>query len=147
MTETRTVEIPADVKGNSTHTIRVQWGGTRDARPDEVESGKRFLDLFGYTLYEWDDIDQTGTRVTLHRFVNREGQTVDLFATYHFTRVKCTDCEHHWATSYLQVTDRDGNVHPAAPFCDYHGEAVKKTSERLRGQSIAESERLHIGQH
>ncbi len=142
-----TVEIPADVRDNSTHSIRIQWRSNRDARPDEIESGRRYLKTFGYTLYEWEDADKDGTRVTLHRFVNREGHTVDLFATYYYTRVACTDCDSSYASVYLQVTDSHGITHPAAPFCGTHADVVRAITRRQLGYSLTESEPLRIGQH
>lgn len=141
------VEIPADVKDNSTHTVRVQWRNVRDAHSGEVESAIVHLDTFGYTMHQWDDEDRDGARVTLTRFVNRTGQTVDLYATYYFTRVACTDCEYSYASSYIAVTDADGVTHPAAPFCGTHGDVVKRITDRQPGYSWTESEYLIVGQH
>ncbi len=139
---TETIEIPADVKDNSTHSIRIQWRSTRDAQPDEIESGRRYLDVLGYTLYEWDDIDRTGTRVTLHRFVNCEGQTVDLFATYYFTRVACRYDDAHYAERFVDEGDGNGPI----PMCGYHLYVSRRSARRDR-RTIAESELLRIGQH
>jgi len=147
MTTTTPVEIPADVKDNSTHSIRIQWRGTRDAQPDEIESGRRYLATFGYTLYEWDDTDAAGTRVTLHRFVNREGQTVDLFATYYFTRVPCILHDADYADFYASVTDGEtGETTTVAPYCDECMIQMRRSS-RDNGDTVNESERLVIGQH
>ncbi len=147
MSDLDIVEIPADVKDNSPHSIRIQWRSVRDAWPDEIDSGKRSLSTFGYTLYEWDDVDADGIRVTMHRFVSQTGDTVDLFATYYYTRVKCTDCEYSYATRYIAVTDSDGITHRAAPFCDEHGRVVKRITNQQAGFSWHESEPLLIGQH
>jgi hypothetical protein len=138
-----TVEIPADVKDNSPHTVRVQWRNVRDAKPDEVESGRRYLNTFGYTLYEWDDVDRDGTRVTLHRFVNREGRTVDLYATYYFTRVACHTGD--WCYSYashyiLLLKDGEPTTDGPLPYCEDH--------QRFHPSlTVRRSERLVIGQH
>jgi hypothetical protein len=146
MTDTVAVEIPADVKDNNTTSIRVQWRSTRPVERDEIETGRKYRALFGYGLYEWDDVDRDGKRVTLHRFVNKDGQTVDLYATYYFTRVACTDCVYSYATSYIAVTDADGVTHPATPLCDWHGSAVRRMAERS-GYTWSQSEPLEIGQH
>lgn len=144
--QTPTVEIPADVLHNSPHSIRIQWCGTRDAQPDEITSAKRHLKTFGYTLYEWDDVDQDGTRVTLHRFVDRGGHTVDLFATYYYTRVKCADCEYHWAQYYVSVDVPHGDG-SAFPQCGEHAADVRRYQRRNPDAQVAFSEPLNPGQH
>lgn len=147
-----TVEIPTDVKDNNTHSIRIQWRGTRDAKPDEIESGRRYLATFGYALYEWEDVDKNGTRVTLHRFVNREGHTVDLFATYYFTRVACGRGEWcaSYATNYAVITE-DGQASDPEPLCDTHlGMEYRRAARAEREEikiDITVSEPLRIGQH
>lgn len=145
-TTTAAVEIPADVRDNNTHTIRIQWRNNRDAYPDEIESARRYLDTFGYTLYEWDDTDGDDRRVTLHRFVNRHGHTVDLFATYYFTRVACCTHDAHYAERYASVTDQGGVTTIAQPYC---GECMYqlRRSARASGMTVNESEPLLIGQH
>lgn len=141
-----TVEIPTDVKDNNTHSIRIQWRGTRDAKPDEIESGRRYLATFGYALYEWEDVDKNGTRVTLHRFVNREGHTVDLFATYYFTRVAClSDCA-GYAERYASITDQDGVTTIASPYCGECLYQLRRSASRS-GMTLNLSEPLIIGQH
>jgi hypothetical protein len=147
MTDTLTVEIPADVKDNSRTAVRVQWRSVRPVKLVEIEQDKGYAHLYGYTVHEWDDEDRDGNRVTLTRFINRSGITVNLYATYYFTRVACTDCEHSYATRYIAVTDADGDTHPAAPFCDEHGHVVKRITDRQPGWSWAESAELSIGQH
>lgn len=145
-TGTPIVEIPADVKDNSTHSIRIQWRSTRDASPHEVGSGRRHLATFGYTLYEWDDTDRDGTRVTLHRFVNREGHTVDLFATYYFTRTACAECEYSYASVYQVIQTEDG-MSDAVPRCDEHADRFRRAIAGEPGVILHESERLRIGEH
>lgn len=140
------VEIPADVKDNSMHTVRVQWRGVRDARPDEVESGRRYLDTFGYTLYEWDDVDRDGTRVTLHRFVNRDGQTVDLYATYYYTRVKCDRCDHSYASRFVKQVGEGWEAGPY-PLCDNDLYMARRVNSREPSVTLLVSEPLIIGQH
>lgn len=150
-TQAPTVKIPADIKDNSTYVVRIQWRGTRAAQPDEIESGRWYLATFGYTLYEWDDVDRTGARVTLHRFVNHEGQTVDLFATYYCTRVKCADCELYWSSVFQVVRSiGPGGTHEdsvAVPRCDYHADVMRRNCAGLASIRLLESEPLTIGQH
>lgn len=150
-TQAPVVKIPADIKDNSTHIVRIQWRSTRAAHPDEIESGRRCLATFDYTLYEWDDVDRTGARVTLHRFVNREGFTVDLFATYYCTRVKCADCEWSWSSVFQVVRSiGPGSTHEdsvAVPRCDYHADVMRRNCVGLASVQLLESEPLAIGQH
>lgn len=140
------IEIPSDIKDNNTHTVRIQWRSVRDARPDEIETGKRYLNTFGYTLHEWDDVDKHGTRVTLTRFMNREGRTVDLYATYYFTRVACATHDAHYAVHFASVTDEDGCTTIAAPYCDWCVTSLRR-SARDTGMTLNLSETMRIGQH
>lgn len=152
MGDTMTVEIPADVKDNSQHHIRIQWRNVRDATEDEILSGKHYLTSFGYTLHQWDDEDKNGTRVTLHRFVNREGQTVDLYATYYYTRVACNRCDTSYASAYV-VIELDGVPERSKPepLCGNHHsiEQVRVNRARREGVNVLlyRSEWLNIGQH
>lgn len=151
-----TVEIPADVKDNSEtvtdyafmrHRALPDWPyHTVATRDREIMRVTVFpgLDL---THYSWLDVNPNDQRCRFDMIVNRHGQVVNLFHTEYWTRVKCTDCKYHYAASFLQVTDWDGNTHPAAPYCEYHGGVVKKINASLPGYKIAESERLLIGQH
>lgn len=141
-----TVEIPADVKDNNTHTVRVQWTSTRPALPDEIELGRKYLRSFGRRVYEWDDVDRAGNRVTLTRFVRQDGQTIDLFETSYFTRVAClSDCA-GYAQRYASVTDQDGVVTIASPYCGDCMISLRK-SARGSGMTLNLSEPLRIGQH
>ena len=140
------IEIPADVKDNSLRVVRIQWRGAWDAHPDEIGTGKRYLDTFGYTLHEWDDVDKDGTRVTLHRFADREEHTVDLYATYRFTRVPCITHPETYARYYASVTDQDGVTTIASPYCGWCMTGVRNSATDA-GMTVNASEPLHIGQH
>lgn len=146
MSDLDIVEIPADVKDNSPHSIRIQWRSVRDAWPDEIDSGKRSLSTFGYTLYEWDDVDADGIRVTMHRFVSQTGDTVDLFATYYYTRVACADCRHSYAEYYQRITT-DTDTSEAVPRCGTHADMFRRSLRGVFGVTLHESEYLRIGQH
>lgn len=141
------VHIPVDVKNNSPFHECIQWRNTRPATWPEIESAVQFAPTFRYTLHDWTDTDRSGRTVRLLRVVRSDGQTVDLFATYYATRVKCTDCEHHYASSYIQVTDQDGNTSSALPYCDYDGSRVLQYNRSIPGYRVHQSEPLLIGQH
>ena len=146
MSETVIVEIPTDVKDNSSHTVRFQWRGvvTEELTDHDLKLART---TYGYTVYRWDDEAPDGQRVTLTRMDDAEGRNVWFYGTYYYTRVACTDCEHRYAQSYIAVTDWDGVTHPAAPFCGTHGDVVKRITDKQRGHSWHESEPLRIGQH
>lgn len=148
MTDTPTVEIPADVKDNNTRTVRVQWRSVRDENPGELESAYKWAPTFGYTVYRWDDTDKDGKRVTLSRFVNRDEQTVYLFATYYFTRVACGrgDWCYSYATYYTVVVDADGKASDTVPYCDEHVHQMRRNIADLP-LNLHLSEPLIIGQH
>jgi len=151
-----TVEIPEDVRDNS-ETV-TDYAFMRHLSPGrgvvgptgrdyELRTTREYLNRM-YATYSWSDVNPDGQRCRFDMIVNRKsGMVAHLFHTEYWTRVKCTDCEYHWAISYLQVTDWDGNTHPAAPFCEYHGANVKRINASLPGYRIAESAPLLIGQH
>jgi hypothetical protein len=145
MTEAAKPETP--IMDNNTHTVRVQWTTTRDATPDELESALKYAPTFRYTVHQWDDTDRDGIRVTLSRFINRQGQTVDLFATYYFTRVPCVDCEFPWAEFYTTITDDESGVPSVAARCGAHTADFVREYHNTPGFTITLSEPLRIGQH
>lgn len=146
MTDTLTVEIPADVKGNSRTHVRIQWRNTRAASAEELESARKYAPTFRYTIHEWDDVDKDGTRVTLMRISRADGATVDLFATYYFTRVACATggCCYSYADHYaLVVKDGETTTDGPLPYCEEHLRYI----EREGGLTVHRSEPLIIGQH
>lgn len=99
------------------------------------------------THYTWRDVNPDGQYCRFDMIVDADSDVVNLFHTEYWTRVACTDCEYSYATRYIAVTDADGVTHPAAPFCDEHGRAVKRITDRQPGYSWAESEYLLVGEH
>lgn len=140
------VEIPADVLDNSPAYIRIQWRSTRTATRNEWESALKYAPTFRYTTYEWDDVDLNGTRIRLLRIVRHDGQTVDLFGTYFFTRVACAECEYRYAQVYQVVRNQDGTSE-AVPRCGTHADMFRRMVSREPGTELFESEPLRIGQH
>lgn len=147
----------APVRDNSTHSIRVQWRNTRDAAPGEIASAIEYAPAFGYTVYQWEDTDKDGTRVTLTRAVNSNGRTVDLYATYYFTRVPCTAYARSgghpytcpsWASAYIGLTlDTDGTEEVIAA-CGMHTRDVERAYIRDADWTIRRiGEPLLIGRH
>jgi hypothetical protein len=135
------------VMDNSTLTVRVQWYNTRNVATDELESAFKWAPTFRYTAHQWDDTDKDGIRVTLSRFIDRRGQSVDLFATYYFTRVPCIDCETSWAAFYTTITDDENGVPSIAPRCGTHTADFVREYHDTPGFTVTLSEPLRIGQH
>lgn len=156
MTDTITVEIPANVKDNSPRTVRVQW---RSSVADELtEQDLRLArEVFGYTVYVWDDVDRDGNRVTLTRMDKADGRNVWMYETSYFTRVACHMGEWcpSYATYYVRQDDPREPVEEAQPYCDTHTAEIIGQPLNLRehsyitedGDLILLSERLRIGQH
>lgn len=147
-TATATVAIPDDVRDNSPATVEVRW---RDARPvteDEFLIDKLYAAIFGYIVYEWETTDREGHRVTLTWFVgdHGEGRAVAAYETSYFTRVKCADCEYHWAQYYISVAAPHGDGKPF-PQCGDHAAGVRSYQRRNPDAQVAFSEPLCIGQH
>lgn len=149
MTDTGTtaqhaVAIPADVKDNSPHTVLVGW---RNARPEPLTEHDLTLarDTFGYTVYQWDDVNKSGDRVTLTRMDKGDRQQW-LYETSYFTRVKCADCEHSYAQVYQQITVGD-MLSEAVPRCDTHAGFFRRGLCDMPDVTLYESETLRIGQH
>ena len=126
MTETLTVEIPADVRDNSPHTVRFQWRGvvTEKLTDRDLELART---TFKYTVYQWDDVAPDGQRVTLTRMDDAEGHNVWFYGTYHFTRVACAEGEGcgSYATRYVSVTE-NGKTSGARPVCNMHLSHLRK---------------------
>lgn len=146
MTDTQTPDLFAGVTlDNNTHTVQVRWRDTIPVTPGTLEDDKQYADIFGYTWYEWDDIDRDDRRVTLTRVVARGGHTVELYETSYFTRVPCDRCEHSWAERYI-VTTGDGWTTDPVPLCG-NDLAMARRATRHDGTTLTESAPLRIGQH
>lgn len=139
-----TVEIPADVKDNSGYTVVVRW---RSTAPQDLTERDLALarDTFGYTVYQWDDINKAGDRVTLTR-MDKDDRQVWLYETSYFTRVACADCEVRWAVVYQQITV-DGLLSEAVPRCGTHADFFIRGLRGLSDVTLHESEPLNIGKH
>lgn len=147
MTDTQTPDLFAGVTlDNNTHTVQVRWRDTIPVTPGTLEDDKQYADIFGYTWYEWDDIDRDDRRVTLTRVVARGGHTVELYETSYFTRVKCADCEYSYADRYQVVTTPDATSQPVAR-CSEHAHRFRRSTFDLPGVTVHDSAYLRIGQH
>lgn len=143
MSDTLTVEIPADVKDNSPHTVRFQWRGVVDDTLNAYD-----LDLarnvFKYDVYIWEDTAPDGQRVTMTR-MDKDGKNQWLYGTYHFTRVACkTGCA-GYAQAYVMYDNGVGNP-SVKPYCGDCLCTLRKVAQH-EGATLTESEPLRIGQH
>lgn len=156
MTDTITVDIPADVRDNNTHTVRVVSNGTRQTEGGQsaatrLADYKKMQELFGYAVHEFDAEDRDGRRVTLTWFADTQGQLVWLFETSYYTRVECARCAYHWAQAYV-VIEQDGESTDPEPLCGDHIDMTRKRVRHARDDAGIEltmhcSEPLRIGQH
>ena len=155
MTDTITVGIPADVRDNNTHTVRVTSNGTRHregtrSAAEHVEWYRRKADTFGYSVYEFDTTDRDDNRVTLTWFASADGEAVWLYETSYYTRVDCAHCVYHWAQAYVTV-EQDGQMTDPEPLCGDHivMEEIRISNARRAGVEarLYRSEWLRIGQH
>jgi hypothetical protein len=158
MTDTLTVEIPADVRDNSETVTDYAFMKHRSpdrgvTTPDYRDQNISLADLFGYTLHSWHDVNQgdrngwgAGQRCRFDMLVTDDGMVVHLFHTEYFTRVACHTggfC-HSYATHYaLVVKDGEPTTDDPLPYCDEHLRFI----EREDGLTVHRSERLLIGQH
>lgn len=154
MTDTLTVEIPADVRDNSETVtdyafMRHQGPGrgvtsvqTRDNSLRNVEA----FPVLRYTLHQWHDVNPDGQRCRFDMIVNRSGHVVYLFHTEYFTRVPCILHEHYYATRYACVTGTGGAPTTAAPYCDECMRVMHRATE-TEGGTVHMSARLLVGQH
>lgn len=154
MTDSKLLGIPANVLGNSPHTVRVVSNGTRDeegAWPaakhlDHYRATHRSL---GYSLNEKVYTDSDGV-LTTETWFTQNDEVRWHFRTKHYTRVDCRWCAVHYAKRYVAV-EQDGVMADPEPMCDNH---IRMTRERVRRAADAGwditlhvSEELHIGQH
>lgn len=142
------VEIPADVKDNSRDVLRIQWRNTRRISAWMLDTTIRdACEWLSYPVYVWEDTDRDGNRVTLTRIVSLGGYTVDLFATYYYTRVACVhDCS-GYAQRYVITVGADGVTRSEpTPLCGWHLDSIRRSARRMGG-IVLESEPLVIGQH
>lgn len=146
MTNTLTVEIPADVKDNSTHTVQVRWRDTIAAELDKWDI-EQAVTTFGYTVHRWDDVDRDGNRVTITRMDRADGRNVWLYETSYFTRVPCVTCDTSWASVYQTITNPAGESAGPVARCDMHAEDFRRAIRGVDTITLHESERLRIGQH
>lgn len=166
MTDTITVEIPADVKDNS-ETV-TDYAFMRHLSPgrgvvgpggrDQENRIKRDYLHHQFTYYAWSDVNPDGQRCRFDMWVHNEtGQVVNLFHTEYWTRVACHMGEWcpSYATYYVRQDDPREPVEEAQPYCDTHTEQIIGRPLNLRehsyitedGNLILLSERLRIGQH
>lgn len=145
------IEIPADVKDNSLHVVRIT---SRDERAKEgnwpasrsLDDYRARADFYSYTTHEGDTIDRDGNRVTLTWFADTLGQHVWLYETSYFTRVPCPDHDAYYAQHYVSITDQDGVTTIARPCCGDCTASLRR-SARDADMTLNLSEPLRIGQH
>ena len=161
MTDTLTVEIPADVRDNSETVTDYAFMGHRSPNKGKVDVDYRdthisFADLFGYTLYSWHDVNQgnrhgwgAGQRCRFDMLVNANGRVVHLFHTEYWTRVACGrgDWCHSYATHYTVVATADGDRSDSVPYCDEHTDEMRRHVADVPALTLHVSERLLVGQH
>lgn len=160
MTDTLTVEIPADVKDNSEtvtdyafmrHRAQSDWPyHTAQTRDREIERVTMFPRL-GLTHYQWHDVNQgdrrgdgAGQRCRFDMIVNRDGHVVNLYHTEYFTRVACATGD--WCYSYadryaLILKDGEPTTDGPLPYCEEH---LRTLDSSL---TVHLSEPLIVGNH
>lgn len=132
MSDTLTVEIPAEVKDNSEtvtdyafmrNRAQTDWPyhtiSTRDA---EIRRVSVFPSL-ALTHYQWTNVNPDGQRCRFDMITDRDGVVVNLYHTEYFTRVGCQPCKKYRAQSYASyyvVQDYGNGPTDAVPFCDEH---------------------------
>jgi hypothetical protein len=156
MTDTITVEIPADVKDNNTHTVRVVSNGVRSeeggmSAAEQLSYYTANHKSLGYTMSELFTTDN-GQRVTTTEFFSRPlGKVVYTFETRYYTRVDCARCVYHWAQAYV-VVEQDGVTTDPEPLCGDHISLEETRINRVRRDVgtdtyLHRSEYLRIGKH
>lgn len=146
-TQAPTVKIPADVLHNSPHTVRIVSNGTRALFGDELNNTRQNTQLFGYTMYEWDETSKDGDRITLTWFADSAGRAVWLYETTYYTRVKCEQCEYHWASVYQMITTTSDIVTVPVARCDEDAREFRRSMGHEPHATLHESERLNPGRH
>jgi hypothetical protein len=156
MTDTPTVEIPADVRDNS-ETV-TDYAFSRHRSPDRGVVGpdgrdrenrvKRDYLSHMYTYYSWSDVNPDGQRCRFDMWVDKTGQVVNLFHTEYFTRVACYqgDWCASYASHYVVTTGGTLPVEEPVPVCDEHRRGLER-SFTDSPVTLHLSERLLIGQH
>lgn len=156
MTDTLTVEIPADVRDNS-ETV-TDYAFMRHRSPDRGVVGPTGRDYelrvvrdylsHMYDVYSWLDVNPNGQRCRFDMIVNRKtGVVAYLFHTEYWTRVPCYQgwC-HSYATHYVITTGGTLPVSDPVPVCDEDRRALER-SFADSPVTLHLSERLLIGQH
>ncbi len=153
MTDTLTVEIPADVKDNSEtvtdyafmrHRSPSKGAISPQGRDRQNRINREYLSHM-YTYYAWSDVNPNGQRCRFDMWVDEAGQVVNLFHTEYWTRGACAECEHSYASVYQVITTEDGDS-LSVPRCEEHADRFRRLC-RTEGVTLHESERLLIGQH
>lgn len=151
-------DAPATILDNSETVTDYAFMGHRRPNGGVVEPGYRdttirYAKTFGYTHYQWTDVNQgnsagggAGQRTRFDMLVKADGTVTHLFHTEYFTRVACATggfC-HSYASHYaVVVKDGKPTTDGPLPYCDEHLSMIEREAER----SVARSERLFIGQH
>ena len=161
MTETLTVEIPAEVRDNSEAVTDYAFMRHRSPGRGKVSKYDRGATIalcetfpsLGYTHYQWHDVNQgdrlgrgAGQRCRFDMIVNQTGHVVYLFHTEYFTRTECAECAYSYASVYQTITDDDGGLLGPVPRCDEHARIFRRVAAG-EGVTVHESEPLLIGQH
>lgn len=154
MSDTLTVEIPADVKDNSEKVT--DYAFMRHLSPnkgvtDRVERDTQLgtAAILGYPRYTWQDVNPDGQRCRFDMIVSpKTGEVVYLYHTEYFTRVACYQGD--WCSSYAAhyVTTSGGTLPltDPVPVCEHHIDGLRK-SFADSPVTLHLSEPLLIGQH
>lgn len=142
--------VPEGILGNDKHTVRIQWRGTA---PETLGRNdvKRARELFGYTVWQWEDTDRSGTPCLLTR-MDKGDRQLWLYATYSFTRVACKVCVERklklqpYAAYYVLIVGKGMNTTEPFAICETHLDEMRRT---IKGSELTLhlSESLRIGQH
>lgn len=151
MTTTVTVEIPADVRDNS-ETV-TDYAHMSHRAPDKGvrtvhyrETDLILAHTFGYTAYEWDDVNPDGQRCRFHMITKPDGTVRHLYHTEYFTRTACAECAYSYAVVF-QVITTDEMASDPVPRCGEHADRFRHAVAGTPGLVLTESEPLRIGQH
>lgn len=157
---TAVVEIPADVRDTSQTVTDYAYMGhlshNKGMRsPAERDTDIRYADLYGYTRYQWYDVNQGHQdgrgpgqqRCRFDMLVKDDGTVTHLFHTEYFTRVACPTHNTRYAACYASVTNHETGVTTLPrPYCDDCMKHLDR-SARDSGMTVNRSEPLIIGQH
>lgn len=142
--------IPENIKGTSKHTVRIQWRGTAPETLGRKDIN-RAREQFGYTVWQWEDTDLSGTPCLMTR-MDKDGAHKWLYATYSFTRVACKVCADRkhkaksYAAHYVLLVGKGMNTTEPFPICDPHLTDMRGS---IQGSALTLhlSERLIVGSH